>query len=125
MAEINIQKVANAGDRKLPVFEEAERMLQQIRERAFAVFDERAEGHGDALGDWLTAERELCWPTSELVEQDQNYALNVALAGFEPKDITVTATSHELVVSAKKAANRSDNTKGKNQQVCWSEFRTN
>ncbi len=36
----------------------------------------------------MTAERELCWPASELVEQDQNCALNVAMAGFAPKDIT-------------------------------------
>ncbi|MFI4889234.1 MAG: Hsp20/alpha crystallin family protein [Steroidobacterales bacterium] len=126
MAEINIQKVAKADDRKLPVFEEAERMMQRIRERAFALFGARAaHGQSDPLGDWLAAERELCWPASELVEQDQNYALNMALAGFEPKDITVTATPRELVVCAKKEASRGDKTKEKNQQVCWSEFRSN
>lgn len=125
MTEINVQKVAKADDRKLPVFEEVDRMMQRIRERAFAAFAARGFEHGDALNDWLTAERELCWPASELVEHDQNYALSVALAGFGPKDITVTTSPRELIVCAKAEATRSDKTKSKTEEVCWSEFRSN
>ncbi len=38
MAQINVQKAANPDDRKLPIFEEVERMMQKNRERAFAIF---------------------------------------------------------------------------------------
>jgi HSP20 family molecular chaperone IbpA len=124
MATINVQKVTKSEDRTLPVFEQIDRMMQRIRERAFAVFAGRGFEPGNALQDWLTAERELCWPASELVEQDQNYVLNVALAGFEPKDITVTATPRELIVSAKAEATRGDKRQSKDERVCWSEFRS-
>jgi HSP20 family protein len=125
MAEITIQKVPKAGDRTLPVFEEAERMLQQIRDRAFAMFTERGSGEGRALDDWLAAEREFCWPAAEFTDRDKDYALSVALAGFEPGDITVTATPRELVVHAKATTTRADEGKAKDTKVCWSEFRSN
>jgi hypothetical protein len=35
MTEINVQKVTKSDDQKLPVFEEAERMMQRIRDRAW------------------------------------------------------------------------------------------
>ncbi len=124
MAEVNVQKVAKAEDRKLPVFEEAEQTMQRIRERAFSLFAGHGAGFSDALSDWLTAEHELGAPASELVEQDQSFGLNVALPGFEPKDIAVTATPRELIVSAKAEATRSDKTKEKGLRVCWSEIRS-
>ena len=123
MAEVNVQKVAKADDRKLPIFEEAEQMMQRIRERAFSVFAGHGAGIGDALSDWLTAEHEVSGAASELVEQDQSYGLNVALPGFESKDVTVTATPRELIVTAKTEATRSDKTKDKDVRVCWSEIR--
>jgi len=125
MTAITVQKAAKSEDRTLPVFEEVDRMMQRIRERAFAVFAGRGFEPGNALEDWLTAEREVCWPASELVEQDQNYVLNVAMAGFQPKDITVTATPRELIVCAKAEATRGDKTQTKKERVCWSEFRSN
>lgn len=125
MTEIKVQQVTKTDDRKLPVLEEAERMMQRIRDRAFALFARRGFDNGSALNDWLSAERELCWPASEMVEQEQSYSLNVAMAGFEPKDIAVTATPRELIVSAKSEATRGDKSKTKNEQVCWSEFQSN
>jgi HSP20 family protein len=124
MTDINVQKVAKAEDRKLPVFEEMERVMQQIRERAFAVFSGRGYQHGSALNDWLAAERELCWPACEFVEHEQDYALSVALAGFEPKDITVTATPREIIVSATAERSRASKAAPKGEQVRWSEFRS-
>jgi HSP20 family protein len=125
MAQINVRKTANPDDRKLPIFEEVERMMQKIRERAFAIFAGRGFKEGQELNDWLAAERELCWPASELVEHDQDYALSVAMAGFQPNDITVTATPRELIVHAKAEAASGDKSKSDGEQVCWSEFRSN
>jgi HSP20 family protein len=125
MAQINVQKAANPEDRKLPIFEDIERMTQKIRDRAFAIFAGCGFKEDQALNDWLAAEHELCWPASELLEHDQDYALSVAMAGFQPKDITVTATPHELIVHAKAEATSGDKSKSDGEQVCWSEFRSN
>ncbi|HXQ32320.1 MAG TPA: Hsp20/alpha crystallin family protein [Steroidobacteraceae bacterium] len=125
MTDITVTKVFKAEDRTLPVFEQAEKMLQRIRDRAFALSSDRGFGEGRALDDWLAAEREFCWPTAEFVEHDKDYALSVALPGFEPADIAVTATPRELVVCAKATATRRDETKAKDTQVRWSEFRSN
>jgi HSP20 family molecular chaperone IbpA len=125
MTDITVTKVVKSDDRTLPVFEEADKMLQRIRERAFALSSDRGFGEGRALDDWLAAEREFCWPTAEFVEHEKDYALSVALAGFEPADIAVTAAPRELVVSAKAAATRGDQSKTKDTQVRWSEFRSN
>lgn len=125
MAQINVQKAANPDDRKLPIFEEIEQMTQKIRDRAFAIFAGRGFNEGQALSDWLAAEHELCWPTSELLEHDQDFALSMAMAGFQPKDIAVTATPRELIVQAKTEAASGDKSKSGGEQVCWSEFRSN
>src|SRR5271165_6186837 len=118
MVEVNIQRVVKPDERKLPAFEEAEQMLQRIRDRAFSLFAGRDPRLGDPLSDWLAAEHELGGPAAELVEQDQAYGLNVAMPGFEPKDVTVTATPRELIVSAKTEVRRSDEKKSKDVRVC-------
>jgi HSP20 family protein len=126
MSDIKVQKVADPERQKLPVFKEMESVLDRVRARAFEMFSGRGFGHGHDLDDWLAAEREICWPAGELVEQDKAYALNVALPGFEPADISVTATPHELIVHAKsEAESKKEEEVKKGQKLCWSEFRSN
>jgi len=44
----------------------AEKNAEKIRERAYQLFLERQhEGPGDALSDWLVAERQLEWEEAE------------------------------------------------------------
>ena len=127
MAEIKVQKVTDEGKKPtLPVFKEMESVLERIRSRAFDLFSHRGSGHGHALDDWLAAEREICWAVGELVEEDKAFTLSVALPGFEPADISVTATAHELVVHAKsKTESKKEEEVKKGQKVYWSEFRSN
>lgn len=127
MAEIKVQKVTDEGKKpSLPVFKEMESVFDRVRARAFDLFSRRGFGDGHALDDWLTAEREICWPTGELVEEDKAFALSVGLPGFEPADISVTATPHQLVVHAKsKTESKKEEEAKKGLKVCWSEFRSN
>ena len=126
MLDIKVQKVVDPEKQTLPVFKEMESVLERIRARAFDLFSGRGFGHGHALDDWLAAEREICWPTGELVEQDKAYTLSVALPGFEPSDISVTITPHELIVHAKsKVESKKEEEAKKGGKVCWSEFRSN
>ena len=94
MREIKVQKVTDEGRKPtLPVFKEMESVFDRIRARAFDLSLRRGFGDGHALDDWLAAEREICWATGELVEQEKAVTLSVALPGFEAADISVTATS--------------------------------
>ncbi len=66
------------------------------------------------------------WPAAELVEQDKVFTLSLALPGFEPADISVTATSRDLIVHAKsKAESKKEEEAKTGRVVCWAEFRSN
>lgn len=58
-------------------------------------------------------------------ERDKEYQLDVAMAGFQPCDVVVTATPRELVVHAKATETRDDQSKGQAGQLRWSGFRSN
>jgi len=124
MSKLNVQKVSAADDRTLPIFSELDKLADRIRLQAYNLFAHRGAGEGHALDDWLAAEREVCWPSAELTERDGEYALQVALAGFEPEEITVTATPREIIV---KAAHKEEKESAgeKEAKVRWSEFRSN
>jgi len=104
--DIKVEKVADPKKRTLPVFKEVESLLDRIRNRAFEMFSGRGFGDGHALDDWLAAEREICWPAGELVEQDKEYVLSLTLPGFEPEEISVTTTPREVIVHAKTKTER-------------------
>lgn len=120
MASVAVDKVGN-GERSLPVFKEMNDLIGRIRERAFALSCQRGLGDGHALEDWLTAEREFCWPASKLKEGKDDFALSVALPGFEPGNVSVTATPREIIVHAKYEHTKKQPADG--QKICWSEFR--
>jgi HSP20 family protein len=124
MPELNVQKVRAADDRTLPIFAEFDKLADRIRLEAYNLFARRGAGDGHALDDWLAAEHEVCWPSAELTEQDGKYALKVALAGFEPGEITVTATPREIIVKAAHKEEKKPAGEGK-AKVRWSEFRSN
>lgn len=122
MSEIEIKRVPQEGDRSLPVFEEFDRIMDKIRLQAYNLFAHRGAGDGHALDDWLTAEREFCWPSAELAESESEYTLKVAMAGFEPNEISVTATPGEIMIKAEHE--RRDSGSDEQEQLRWSEFRS-
>jgi HSP20 family protein len=124
MPKVEVQKVPAADDRSLPIFGELERLADRIRLEAYNLFARRGAGEGHALDDWLAAEREVCWPSAELSERNGNYTLKVALAGFEPDDIAVTATPREIIVKAARKHEEKSTDEG-DTNLRWSEFRSN
>jgi len=124
MADIKVQKVEKPEDRTLPVFRALDEVFERIRQRAFELFAGRGFKDGDDLGDWIAAEHELCWPATELLEHDGGYVLKVALPGFEPGQVSVTATPRELIVHASAKTERREGTeRAKAGTILWSEFR--
>jgi len=119
MPNVEIQKVKDGQKDALPYFQEFEERFNEIRNRAFALFENRGRGFGYDLDDWLRAERELfASPAAELADKGNAYELQMELPGFEPKEVEVTATPDELIIhAAASQEKRSD--KG---NVLWSEF---
>ena len=123
MSKPNIEKVKSAEDRTLPIFAEFEELMNRIRERAYKRFCDRGFSVGNDLDDWLLAEREICWPAAELDEDDDEFELKVAMAGFEPDEITVTATPRELIVKGIHEAKQKKTREDDIGRVLWSDFR--
>jgi len=127
MSKVEVKKAPTAEDRTLPVFGEVDQLMDRIRERAYSLFRERGGDGGRELDDWLRAEGEFCWPAAELEEEDDEFELKVALAGFEPKDVEVTASPRELIVKAShEDESKSPAEEGEEESdVHWSQFRSN
>jgi HSP20 family molecular chaperone IbpA len=122
MSDVKVTKVPAIDDRTLPVFAEVERLMEEIRGRAYVIFAGRAFGEGGALDDWLAAEREFCLPAAELTESDTAFTLEVAVAGFEAGEVAVTATPRELIVKAHHKAERREEARREKGVTRWSAF---
>lgn len=119
---VAVQKVEDQALKTLPVFEEIERRIEEIRRRAFELFETRGCELGRELEDWLKAEREvLGWPAAEMIEKGKEYEFQMALAGFDAKDVGVTASPSEIIVHAQ---NESEE-KTEESNVVWTEFDSN
>lgn len=125
MSNVNVQRVSSTEEKKLPIFDELKEVTDRIRVRAFNLFANRGFGAGGDMDDWLTAEREICWPAAELSEEDDEFEVKVALAGFEARDITVTATPDELIIKASCEDKREGKDEDHGNRIRWTEFRGN
>jgi len=122
MANVAVQKIANKTAEPLPVFKDIEKQFEDVRRKAFELFEKRGREFGHELEDWLKAEHEvLGWPAAELTEADSKYELALTLPGYEPKDIEVTATPSEIIVHAKVEEHK----KEEKEECLWTEFRSN
>ncbi|SRR5579884_910240 len=122
MANVAVQKVENKNAKPVPLFQEIERQLEEVRRRAFGLFEKRGRELGHALEDWLKAEHEVMgWPAAELTETGSNYDLAMTLPGYEPKDVQVTVTPSEIIVHAQVETKK----KAEDVRCLWTEFRSN
>src|SRR5689334_15704851 len=104
MANIAVTKVKKNGADHLPLLGEMKSLAKRIRQRAFDLFQCRHVTEASALDDWLKAERELIWaPESDLVEKNGQFQVQIAVPGFDAKEIGVTAFSDALTVRAESA----------------------
>ncbi|MBV6520379.1 MAG: hypothetical protein MNPFHGCM_00485 [Gemmatimonadaceae bacterium] len=106
----------------LPVFDELARRMDVVRQRAFELFKGRGGGLGRDLDDWVAAEREvLGWPAAALKERDGTYEMEIALPGFTPGEVEVTASPNEVIVHAATKTRK----KHESENVLWTEFGSN
>jgi HSP20 family protein len=73
----------------------------RIMRRAYDLFRVNGGIFGRDLEDWLQAERELVWtPSIELEEKNDEFRLQVAVPGVDPKDIDIEVTPEDILVKA-------------------------
>jgi HSP20 family protein len=83
------------------VLDEIDAMQHRIAERAHRLFRERGGAIGDAIGDWIKAERETIWrPALEVRRTKDAFVVEAAVAGLDPKQFDVRVTPTELLLSA-------------------------
>ena len=83
------------------IFDQLNDLQDRITKRAFEIFDGNGHIFGRDLEDWLQAERELVWkPSIELDEKDNEFRLQIATPGVDPKDIDIEANPEYVLVKA-------------------------
>jgi HSP20 family protein len=83
------------------LLDEIEAMRRRIAERAQRIFRERGGALGDAIDDWLKAERETVWrPALEVRRTKDAFVIEAAVAGLDPKQFNVRVTPTELLLAA-------------------------
>ena len=108
MSRVRVQTLSSDQARNLPIFLELAEIAERIRDRAYKLFADRGFVEGFELEDWLKAEQQVCWPPAELVEESDEFEIKVALAGYEPDEISVTATPTEIIVKADHQSSEDD-----------------
>jgi HSP20 family molecular chaperone IbpA len=99
VSRIPVQK-AQGADAAAPSAD-TEVISEQIRQLAFHLFESRGGGDGHDLDDWLEAERELILtPETKLVQRDGRFEIRIPAAGYDARDIHVTALPASLIVKA-------------------------
>lgn len=96
---ISIARIHDPDEGLATVLALTEQHLEDVRHRAFDYFQERGRSVGNDWEDWLRAERKVLWsPRAEMFENTFAFVLRVAVPGFSPKSIQVTATPQALLI---------------------------
>jgi HSP20 family molecular chaperone IbpA len=108
MDHITVQKIRGANQTP-PLLPETSALLDEVRMRAFDLFKRRGGAPGSDMTDWLRAEKEIFQvPSVELAESDGEFQLQLALPGFDVKDIRVAALPDAVIVEGESAHQHRD-----------------
>jgi HSP20 family molecular chaperone IbpA len=119
MAEVQIQKIQPEAERVLRLSQQVDALYDEVGRRAFRLFQSRGDRHGHDREDWLAAERSLIFsPPAELVEEDEQFEIRMAVPGFEPHQVRVSVLPDEIIVDGDSAATSEQ----REHQVHFSEF---
>jgi HSP20 family protein len=76
-------------------------MHDRIMRRAYDIFTSNGSPFGRDFEDWMQAERETVWkPAVELTEKDDEFRLELAAPGIDPKNIDIEVTPEDILIRA-------------------------
>jgi HSP20 family protein len=118
MSQVAINKCSDS-EALSQELQNAGRITDLIRERAFNLFQHRGGAYSSDLDDWLQAERDVVWsPPSELVDEGRAFSASLAVPGFDAEDIQLCALPDAIIVEA----DSSHSHEGKAGDICFREF---
>lgn len=122
MSNVTVHKANDNEKDTLPVFTELGKRIEEVRRRAFEMFERRDRTPGNEIDDWLNAEHEvLGWSKAQLKDNKEALEIQLTLPGFEAKDVEVTASPGQIVVHAAAESGK----KSEEGRVLWTEFGSN
>lgn len=118
MSTVAVQKVRKP-ETAPSLFQSMDTLFEDVRKKAFELFQGRGALDGYELDDWFKAERDLVWmPESELVETDKEFQMKIAVPTMEVKDIQISALPDAVIVQGE-TSRKEEKKEGK---VLFSEF---
>jgi HSP20 family molecular chaperone IbpA len=118
MPAVNVEKIQKP-EAAASLCESMNGLFQQVRQRAYELFELRGRASGSDVDDWLRAERDLIWrPESSLAETEKEFKMVIAMPNVAAKDITISALPESIVVQA-----RTTGTHNGEGEVHFPEFR--
>jgi HSP20 family protein len=97
MANVTVRKVMN--ETPAPILQELSSIFDEIRNKAFDLFERRGSVPGQDLDDWIQAEKELFFvPQAEWSETDAEFKITVAVPGYEAANVQITAQPDEILL---------------------------
>lgn len=118
METVSVQK--SSEEKSLPVswFETIQKFSEEVRARAFDLFERSNREHGHDVEHWLEAERQFNFvPRSDLVDSSSGFELSMDVPGFEAKHIEVSALPNALLVKAEASRKQ----QGREGEVAYTE----
>ena len=77
-------------------------IYEAIARRAYELFEQRGQFHGNDLGDWLSAESESLRPVPvEVTEDDDTLSVRAEVPGFNAKDLEIKVEPSRLLIKGK------------------------
>lgn len=103
MSHVKVEHIQETKQAQ-PLLQETMELLDDVRARAYELFERHGHVAGNDLGDWLEAEKEVFRvPEMELAENEKEFNVQLALPGFDAGDIRVAALPDALIVEAEAA----------------------
>ena len=86
-----------------------DKVIKQMEERAFQLFEERGREDGHDLEDWFRAEQELLAPVAmTITEKNGELRIHAELPGFTAKDISLNVEPETLTLQAEHTETKTD-----------------
>jgi HSP20 family molecular chaperone IbpA len=100
-------KPANGAEKT--ILRKVEELVKQTENLAYRLFEMRGKLHGQALDDWLQAEKELfIKPAVDIQETPKEVRAKISLPELEAKDLNVEASPHTVLIEGKARAGKKE-----------------
>jgi len=98
---ITIQKIPEGSGIPPSWLDKLLEFSEQVRQKAFELFEESGRPHGHDVNHWLEAEKQLLsTPRYELLETANSIDVCIEIPGFDAEEIEIVALSDALLVKA-------------------------